>query len=180
MQQRNAARRCASADRNCARALTRLAAPPASAAQSTPSTALGLSRGTLRPGAQGVRHAALTRDSRWTHAGLTRHPRGTHAALRGATHLRRGGARRPAGLPTGQRKLRTQNTPQTGQAGTQAHESPAQVDRRWLTNQSWRAAAAAAATPRANRVPVSTREYPCVPVRTRRRRRLPRGPIEYP
>ena len=68
------------------------AAPPAGTAQyrpSTPSTALGLSRGTLRRArvlkgsatahSRGT-HAGLTRDSRGTHAGLTRHPRGTHAA----------------------------------------------------------------------------------------------------
>jgi hypothetical protein len=170
MQRRNAARRCASAERNCARALTRLAAPPASAAQSTPSTALGLSRGTLRPGAQGVRHAALTRDSRGTHAAPTRHPR-CAARSNASPSWRRTTAGGIADWPA----LRTQNTPQKGQAGRQAL-----ARRRWLTNQSWRAAAAAAATPRANRVPVSTREYPCVPVRTRRRRRLPRGPIEYP
>ena len=67
------------------------------------------------PGAHAVRHAALTPHSRGTprltHAALTRDSRGAHAGLTRDSRCggRRGGARRPAAPPTGQRKLRTPN-----------------------------------------------------------------------
>ena len=136
------------------------AAPPAGTAQhrpSTPSTALGLSRGTLRRARvlKGT-HAELTRHSRDTHAALTRHSRGTHAALTRHCAEPRGGGRGSARRPRGTADWSAAHTEQTqsatGQAGAQRRRA---AD--WRTNR-WRAAA----TPRGPRQAgaTSTLEYP--------------------